>query len=92
MAANFWGFDEKKTEITIFGCSTADFSAGFLGPHTPDVSSPVKNPIGIFDDKLKFDCELPSLSKTAFINRGFYQKGYLSHRDLETVIHAFIYT
>ena len=76
----------------MFGCDPSDFPADFLGPLTPNIRSSVKNLGVIIDSKFKLDQQVSSVVKNSFFQLRILSKvkGYLSRRDLETVIHAFI--
>uniref|UniRef100_A0A669CA98 Reverse transcriptase domain-containing protein n=1 Tax=Oreochromis niloticus TaxID=8128 RepID=A0A669CA98_ORENI len=93
MAKNFLNFNDRKTEAILFGPNR--FS------HTPDVdlaalTSQLKSSItnlGVkIDSALIFDDHVNGVVKSAFyhLRRLSKVKPFLSKRDLESVIHAFI--
>ena len=93
MALNFLNFNEKKTEVMIFGpngrAGTPPFDLGPLSSYL----KPVISNLGF-----KMDCDF-KLEKqiSAVVKSGFFHlrrlakvKPLLSHQHFETVIHAFI--
>ncbi len=65
-----------------------------LAPITNTVASHARNLGVIFDPALKFDKQINSVVKSAFFQLRMIAKikSFISFKDLETVIHAFIST
>ncbi len=93
LSLHFLIFNEKKTEIIVF-CPSE-----FLDSPNLDLSemslclkSWVKNLGFIFDDVLKFDRQINSVVKACFFQLRLLSKAkpFLSFKDFENVIHAFI--
>ena len=92
LAENFLHLNETKTEAILFGCNPSDFPANYLGPLIQNVLALVKNLGVTFDSNFKLDKQVNSVVKNSFYQLRTLSKvkGYLSRRDLETVMHAFI--
>ena len=93
MATNFLQLNQNKTEVILFGPQKSIHNLkSSLGPLSMNLRNTVKN-LGVhLDSSLNFNKQVSSV-----VSSSFYQlrtiaklKPILSHRDLETVIHAFI--
>ncbi len=91
MADNFLQLNESKSEILILGHSrnSSDFHLGSL---SASVQPYVRNLGFTFDSSLEFDKQISTVVKGSFFHlRSIAKlKQLLPHKDLETVIHAFI--
>uniref|UniRef100_A0A669CTZ7 Reverse transcriptase domain-containing protein n=1 Tax=Oreochromis niloticus TaxID=8128 RepID=A0A669CTZ7_ORENI len=93
MAQNFLNFNERKTEAIVFGPNrSSDIPDVDLAALTPHLKSSITN-LGLkIDSALTFDGHVNGVVKSSFyhLRRLSKVKPFLSRRDLETVIHAFI--
>ncbi len=91
MADNFLQLNESKSEILILGHSrnSSDFNLGSL---SASVQPYVRNLGVTFDLSLKFDKQISTVVKGSLFHlRSIAKlKQLLPHKDLETVIRAFI--
>ncbi len=90
---NFLQLNDSKTEVLVFG--RPDFAntlSNTLAPITNTVGSHARNLGVIFDPALKFDKQIHLVVKSAFFQLRMIAKieSFISFKDLETVIHAFI--
>ncbi len=95
MADFFLQLNDSKTEVLVFGWpECASILSKTLSPITKTVGTCVRNLGVIFDPALKFDKQINSVVKSAFFQLRMIAKikSFLSFKDLETVIHAFIST
>ncbi len=93
LADNFLQLNDSKTEVLIFGRpDIANILSNTLAPITNTVGSHARNLGVIFDPALKFDKQINSVVKSAFFQLRMIAKikSFISFKDLETVIHAFI--
>ena len=95
MALNFLSFNNKKTEVILFGPGSSSSSINIdLGPLAPYNKHVVSN-LGVkLDSELKLDKQIGSV-----VQKSFFQlrqiskvKSILPRPDLEKLIHAFITT
>jgi len=95
MALNVLHFNESKTEIIIFRSSSSNSASKLdLGPLTPYVKSMVTN-LGVkLDSDFNLEKQINSVVKASFfqLRQITKLKPFLSFKDLERVIHAFITT
>ncbi len=93
LTQNFLALNENKTEIVLFGPSDFydldDLDHGDLSSY---VSPCVKNLGVLFDSGLKFDKQINSVVKSCFYHLRHLAKvkPFLSLKNFEIVIHAFI--
>ena len=90
MDLNFLTLNDGKTEITLFG--HRDSNTNMLGP-LADKNRPFIKSLGVtFDSGFTFERQVGSVVKGSFFQLRLLSKlkPYLPHKDLETVIHAFI--
>lgn len=96
MSIHFLHLNENKTEIIVFESSEAfSFSCLDFGPLSPFVKPLVKNLGVFFDSSLTFDKQISSVVKTSFFFpfQSLSQvKQFLSFKDFEKVVHAFLST
>ena len=93
LALNFLCFNEKKTEVMIFGPSGLCESPPFdLGPLTHYVRPVVCNLGFKIDSEFKLEHQVRAVVKTSFfqLRRLAEVKPFLSLKNFEIVIHAFI--
>ena len=92
MGANFLNLNESKTEVAFFGNPPPAFSTNALGPLAVNIRPTVKNLGVIFDGAFKFESQVSAVVRNSFYHLRTIAKtkAYLSHSDLERVIHAFI--
>uniref|UniRef100_A0A3B3BYA6 Reverse transcriptase domain-containing protein n=1 Tax=Oryzias melastigma TaxID=30732 RepID=A0A3B3BYA6_ORYME len=93
MALSFLSFNDKKTEVMVFGpSSSCDPSSVELGPLTPHLRQSVSNLGFKMDSDFKLDGQVSSVVKSSFfyLRQLVKVKPFLSKRNFETVIHAFI--
>ncbi len=93
MPDNFLQLNDSKTEVLVFG--RPDFAntlSNTLAHITNTVGSHARNLGVIFDPALQFDKQINSVVKSEFFQLRMIAKikYFLSFKDLETVIHAFI--
>uniref|UniRef100_A0A3Q3BY54 Reverse transcriptase domain-containing protein n=1 Tax=Haplochromis burtoni TaxID=8153 RepID=A0A3Q3BY54_HAPBU len=93
LALNFLNFNEKKTELLVFGPSgPCESSSVDLGP-LEVYFKPVVTDLGFkLDSDFKLDNQIRAVVKSSFyhLRRLARVKSFLSRQHLETVIHAFI--
>ncbi len=91
MANNFLQLNESKSEIRILGHSRTS-SVFNLGSFSASVQPYVRNRGVTFDSLLNFEKQISTVVKGSFFHlRSIAKlKQSLPHKDLETVIHAFI--
>ena len=93
LALNFLNFNEKKTEVMVFGPNgSSDFPPAILGPLAPYVKPVISN-LGVkIDCDFKLDKQISAVVKSSFfhLRRLAKVKPLLSAQHFETVIHAFI--
>ncbi len=93
LADNFLQLNDSKTEVLVFGHpDIANTLSNTLAPITNTVGSHARNLGVIFDPALKFDKQINLVVKSAFFHLRIIAKikSFISIKDLETVIHAFI--
>ena len=93
MELNFLNLNENKTEIVMFGRpDLLNKFAGSLGPLAAHNHSSAKSLGVLFDSSFKFDKQISSVVKSSFFQLRVLPKvkGYLSTKDFERIIHAFI--
>jgi hypothetical protein len=93
MADNFLQLNESKFEVMVFGPpKRAEQISVELGTLGSKVTTHARNLGVIFDAELKFDKQINAVVKGSFFQlRGIARmKGFLSTKDMEIVIHAFI--
>lgn len=93
MAFNFLSFNESKTEVMVFGDSTANnfIDLGSLSQYV----KPIITNLGVkIDPELKLDSQIRSVVKSSFfhLRKLAKIKPILSRQDFEMVIHAFVTT
>lgn len=91
MALNFLNFNEKKTEVMVFGPSRTSHPAD-LGPLAQYLKPTVSN-LGVkMDSDLKLYRQIGAVVKSSFfhLRQLAKVKSLLSQQHLETVIHAFV--
>ena len=91
MSLNFFNFNEKKTEVMVFGGTsmTPLVELGSLAQHHKQIV----NNLGVkVDAELKFDSQITAVVKSSFFQlRQLRKIKPIIHRRLfETVIHAFV--
>uniref|UniRef100_A0A669DV26 Reverse transcriptase domain-containing protein n=1 Tax=Oreochromis niloticus TaxID=8128 RepID=A0A669DV26_ORENI len=94
LALNFLNFNEKKTEVIIFGPNGPGVPPSDLGPLTSCVKSIVTN-LGVkFDTALKMDKQVNTVVRKSFFQLSQLSKvkPFISFCDLERVLHAFVTT
>ncbi|XP_061086404.1 uncharacterized protein LOC133121220 [Conger conger] len=93
MDANFLHLNENKTEVIMFGHpAQLEDIVGALGPLTPK-NVPAAKSLGFtFDSAFKLEKQISAVVKAAFfqLRQIAKVKAYLSQKDLERVVHAFI--
>lgn len=85
--------NDSKTEIVVFGSPASNIQIKKqLGPLSENSHAYTKNLGVIFDNGLKFDEQINSVVRSSFYHlRSIAKlKAFLTVKDLETVIHAFI--
>ena len=93
MRENFLQLNEDKTEIILFGSKEKRVSIGkYLETRALTITDQVRNLGVLIDSDLTFSSHIKAVTKAAFyhlrnINR---IKGFLSQKDQEKLIHAFI--
>ncbi len=95
MFANLLCLNESKTELILFGPSeSVDTSKIELGILSPFRTHQVKNLGIVCDSALKFDKQINEVIKISFFQLRLISKikPFLSRKDLEKVIHAFIFS
>ncbi len=93
LSLNFLNFNEEKTEIIVFKPSDSMTAAEpNLGGLSSCVKHYVKNLGVVFDEHFKFDRQINSVVKSSFFQLRLLSeaKYFLSFKNLEKVIHAFI--
>ena len=93
MALNFLNFNEKKTEVMVFGPSgLCEPPPVDLGPLAEFTKPTVLNLGFKMDSDFKLDRQISSVVKSSFfqIRQLAKVKPLLAHQHFETVIHAFI--
>ncbi len=93
MDENFLQLNENKTEVILSGSKPQiDKYSAFLGHFQSNNHSYVKNVGVIFDSDLKFDKQINSVVRASFfqLKRLRKLKPFLTFKDLEVIIHAFI--
>ncbi len=93
LSLNFLNFNEEKTEMIVFKPSDSMTAAEpNLGGLSSCVKHYVKNLGVVFDEHLKFDRQIYSVVKSSFFQLRLLSKAkyFLSFKNLEKVIHAFI--
>ena len=93
MAQHFLQINESKTEVILFGTpDSIKLTTSSLGNLSTLVKPQVKNLGVIFDSAFKFDKQLNAVVKGSFFQLRTLAKikSFLSPKDLEKVIHAFI--
>ncbi len=93
LSNNFLNLNESKTELVWFGePATSDLSSlGELSPYC----KPVVRDLGVMlDSSLKFDKQINSVVKSAFFHLRLLAKvkPFVSCKDLEMLIHAFVFS
>ncbi|XP_034562467.1 uncharacterized protein LOC117829052, partial [Notolabrus celidotus] len=93
MALNFLNFNEKKTEVMVFGPSgPCELPPVDLGPLAVYFKSKVSNLGFKLDSDFKMDQQISSIVKSSFfhIRQLAKVKPFLARQHFETVIHAFV--
>lgn len=93
LSLNFLNFNESKTELIVFKPSVSVTSTiPNLGELSPYVKQHVKNLGVVFDEQMKFDRQINTVVKSSFFQLRLLAKvkPFLSFKNLEKVIHAFI--
>ncbi len=93
LSLNFQNFNAEKTEMIVFKPSDSMTAAEpNLGGLSSCVKHYVKNLGVVFDEHLKFDRQINSVVKSSFFQLRLLSKAksFLSFKNLEKVIHAFI--
>ncbi len=93
LSLNFLNFNKEKTEIIVFKPSDSMTAAERnLGGLSSCVKHYVKNLGVVFNEHLKFDRQINSVVKSSFFQLRLLSKAkyFLSFKNLEKVIHAFI--
>lgn len=93
MAENFLQLNTKKTEMILFGSpTTSKHWSNALGPWSSNLQNLVRNLGVIFDSSLNFNKQVSSVVKGSFyqLRTVAKLKHFLSKKDLETIIHAFV--
>ena len=86
-------WNENKTEVVLFGRpDLVQALASSLGPLAPYIRSHARNLGVIVDGAFKLDKQVSSVVKASFFQLRLLAKvkPYLSQKDLEKVINAFI--
>lgn len=94
MSINFLHFNDKKTEVMLFGPSDASKVHVDLGSLSQHLKSTATN-LGVkLDRDLKFDLQISSVVKSSFfqLRQLAKVKPFLSLHHFEILIHAFITT
>ena len=94
MALNFLNFNESKTEILVFQPSASRSPNIDLGPLKPYVKDTAKN-LGVYLDPLfKMEKQINTVVRSRFYQLRLLSKvkPFLSFKNFEMVIHAFIST
>ena len=90
---NFLKLNENKTEVVLFGRpDLVQVLASSLGPLAPFMRSHARNLCVIIDGAFKLDKQVSAVVKSSFFQLRLLAKvkPYVSQKDLERVIHAFI--
>ena len=93
MDLNFLKLNENKTEVVLFGRpDLVQVLASSLGPLAPYIRSHARNLGFIIDGAFNLDKQVSAVVKSSFFQLRLLAKvkPYLSRKDLEKVIHAFI--
>ncbi len=92
MQLNFLNLNESKTEIVVFGQDLNKINE--LCPLTCSNRPSAKSLGVILDSSFKFDIQISSVVKTSFFQLRLLAriKPYLTSKDFECIIHAFITT
>ena len=98
MSSNFLQLNDTKSEVLIVspaGSSTSTvFLSSSLGALSNSVHKEARNLGVIFDSELSFDTQVTKVLQSCFaqLRQLTKIKPFLSHTDLEKVIHAFIFS
>uniref|UniRef100_A0A3B3QY49 Reverse transcriptase domain-containing protein n=1 Tax=Paramormyrops kingsleyae TaxID=1676925 RepID=A0A3B3QY49_9TELE len=92
MAFNFLNFNENKTEVLVFRPSAACDAYVDLGPLEPYVKDTAKNLGIILDSNFKMEKQINTVVKSCFFQLRLLSKvkPFLSFKNFERVIHAFV--
>ncbi len=93
MSANFLQLNESKTEVLLFGSSApTEVVASKMGPLSGNLHSHVRNLGVTFDSALTFEKQINAVVRSCFyqLKNIAKMKSFLTLRDMESVIHAFI--
>ncbi len=93
MSANFLQLNESKTEVLLFGSSAStEVVASKMGPLSGNLHSHVRNLGVTFDSALTFEKQINAVVRSCFyqLKNIAKMKSFLTLRDMESVIHAFI--
>lgn len=93
MSMNFLSLNESKTDLILFGPSELDNEFQIKLGSLSQVRKYHVNNLGmIFDSALKFDKQINNVVRKSFFKLSMISKikPFLSQKDLEKVIHAFI--
>ena len=93
MSHNFLKLNDSKSEIILFG--SPNFTQAFhseLGTFAANVTQSARNLGVFFDPDISFNTQVTKVVQSCYFQiRNIAKiKSFLSHADLETVIHAFI--